>query len=62
MPLCHTCRAVEVDPEAADPDHGAKEARATRRRELRGLALNALSTLFGTGMSLFAKISGGWMG
>lgn len=40
-------------------DRAAKEARAAHRRELRGLALNALSTLFGTGMSLFAKISGG---
>jgi len=51
--------AVELDPEAGSPDdHAAKEARAAHRRELRGLALNALSTLFGTGMSLFAKISG----
>lgn len=54
---------MEVDPEAASfVDHAAKEARAAHRRELRGLALNALSTLFGTGMSLFAKISGACRG
>ncbi|PRW32584.1 Solute carrier family 35 member G1 [Chlorella sorokiniana] len=50
--------SVEVDPEAGEYDHAAKAARAAHRRELRGLGLNALSTLFGTGMSLFAKISG----
>lgn len=33
-------------------------AAATAKRELQGLLLNALSTVFGAGMSLFAKISG----
>lgn len=35
-------------------------AAATAKRELQGLLLNALSTVFGAGMSLFAKISGEW--
>ncbi|EFN50789.1 hypothetical protein CHLNCDRAFT_142523 [Chlorella variabilis] len=48
---------VDLDPEAPGSPTLAEEKHATRR-EMIGLAFNALSTLFGTGMSLFAKISG----
>lgn len=36
---------VSVDPEAAEPDKREQEAQAVRQRELRGLGLNALSTV-----------------
>lgn len=49
---------LTIDPAAAEEAQRAAEERAARRRELRGLGYNALSTLFGTGMSLFAKVSG----
>ena len=57
--LTLTASHVAIDPRAAEETlEAVAAARAEHRRELKGLALNALSTVFGTGMSLCAKISG----
>ncbi|KAL4421372.1 hypothetical protein ABPG75_010663 [Micractinium tetrahymenae] len=57
-PISLAASRVDIDPEAQDALEKAAEAKRTHRRELVGLGYNALSTVFGTGMSLFAKVSG----
>jgi len=54
---------VDIDPEAANKtaEERRQEEKIAQRRERFGLSLNALSTVFGTGMSLCAKISGAWV-